>query len=56
MSKFVSFFKLCVAFLAGIGGFGYAMYCKAYVIAVAIILLVWLAWPAIKAAFKDCDN
>lgn len=30
MSKFVSFFKLCVAFLAGIGGFGYAMYCKAY--------------------------
>jgi len=56
MKKFFSFFKLIVAFLAGIGGFGYAMYCKAYVIAVAIILLVWLAFPAIKAAFKDCDN
>ncbi len=56
MKKFISLAKLCVALLAGIGGIGYALYSQAYVIAIAVALLVWLAWPSINEAWKDLNS
>lgn len=55
-NEFLSFFKLIVAFVACIGGIGYACYSGAYVIAVAIALLTVLAWPVLKAAWKDIKS
>lgn len=55
-NEFLSFFKLIVAFVACIGGIGYALYEGAYVIAVAIVLLTVLAWPVLKAAWKDIKS
>lgn len=55
-NEFLSFFKLVIAFVACVGGIGYACYSGAYVIAVAIAMLTWLAWPAIKAAWKDINR
>ena len=56
MGKFISSFKLIVAALGCIGGLGYACYNQAWVIAAAVVLLSWLAWPAIKEAFKDLNS
>lgn len=36
-----------------IGGFGYAMYCKAYVIAAAVLIVAAMAFPTIKKVFKE---
>ena len=55
-NEFLSFFKLVVAFVACLGGIGYALYEGAYVIAVAIVLLTVLAWPSLKAAWKDIKS
>lgn len=54
--KFFSFFKLIIAIVACIGGIGYALYQGGYVIAVAIALLTWFAWPSIKAAWCDLNS
>ena len=48
MKKFLYFLAVCAYLLGSIGGFGYAMYCKAYVIAVAVIILAALAFPTVK--------
>jgi len=55
-NEFIAFFKLIVAFLACVGGFGYACYSGAYVIAVAIVLLTVLAWPVLKEAWKTLNS
>lgn len=38
--------------MGSIGGFGYAMYSKAYVIAAAIVLLSYMAFPKAKEYFE----
>jgi hypothetical protein len=55
-NEFLSFFKLIVAFVACVGGIGYALYEGVYVIAVAIALLTILAWPALMAVWKDIKS
>ena len=47
------FFGLFAYVVGAIGGFGYACYCKAYVIAVCIILLAVMAFPTAKKWFKE---
>lgn len=48
----ISMFLLMLYAMGSIGGFGYAMYCKAYLIAVAVLVLAILAFPTIKKVFK----
>lgn len=50
--KFGNFFGLCAYVLGAIGGFGYAMYSKAYLIAACIVVLAVMAFPKAKEWFK----
>lgn len=53
MAKGVFYMMMMMAYLMGsIGGFGYAIYCKAYVIAAAVALLAWMAFPKAKEYFE----
>lgn len=50
--KFGNFFGLCAYVLGAIGGFGYAMYSKAYLIAACIVILAVMAFPKAKEWWK----
>lgn len=39
--------------MGSIGGVGYAIYCKAYVIAVAVIVLAAMAFPVFKKHWNN---
>ena len=49
----ISMFLLMLYAMGSIGGFGYAMYCKAYVIAAAVLVLAIMAFPTAKRLFKE---
>ncbi len=45
---------ILMAYVMGaIGGTGYALYCRAYVIAIAVVVLAVLAFPVVKKIFQD---
>lgn len=46
-------FLLMLYAMGSIGGFGYAMYCKAYLIAVAVLVLAIMAFPTAKRLFQE---
>lgn len=45
MKKMLYFFGLFAYALGAIGGFGYALYSKAYLIAVCVVVLAAMAFP-----------
>jgi hypothetical protein len=48
----LQFITLALYILGAIGGFGYACYSGAYVIAAAVLVLAILAFPTIKDVWK----
>lgn len=52
IKKIGYFFSICAYALGAIGGFGYAIYCKAYLIAIAIVVLAAMAFPILKKFFN----
>ena len=50
---FLCFLQICLYILGSIGGFGYALYNKAYLIAVGVAAVIAMAFPYIKNVFKD---
>ena len=50
---FFSMFMMMAYLMGSVGGFGYAMYCEAYVIAGAIVLLSIMAFPKAKEYFHN---
>ena len=45
---------ILMAYVMGaVGGTGYALYCHAYVIAIAVVVLAVLAFPVVKKIFQD---
>ena len=48
-----SFLILALYILGAIGGFGYACYSGAYLIAVAVVDLAVMAWPTAWKCVKD---
>lgn len=50
--KFLYFFALCAYAVGAIGGFGYAMYSKAYFISICLVALAVMAFPTVKSCFK----
>ena len=52
MKKLLYFFVLALSLLGAIGGIGYTIWQKAYVIAIGIAALSFLAWPKIREYFK----
>lgn len=51
--EFFSFLILALYILGAIGGFGYAVYSGAYLIAVAVVALAVMAWPTVWKCIKD---
>ena len=52
LKKFGYFFGLCAYGVGSIGGLGYALWCKAYVIAVCIVVLAVMAFPTAKKFYS----
>ncbi len=52
-NKFVLMVLLMLYVMGSIGGFGYACYCKAYVIAFAVLVLAVMAFPTAKRIFQE---
>jgi uncharacterized membrane protein len=48
-----SFLILALYILGAIGGFGYACYSGAYLIAIAVVALAVMAWPTAWKCIKD---
>ena len=56
MKKIWNFFGLFFYAVGAIGGFGYAMYNRAYFIASCVIVLAVLAFPEVKKMFNNMMN
>ena len=50
---FLNTFLLMLYAMGTIGGFGYTMYRKAYVIAAAVLIVAVMAFPTIRKVFKE---
>ena len=53
MNKILDFILICLCLLGFLGGTGYAVYNKAYVIAIGVIGLGYAAWPKVRDTFKE---
>ena len=53
MKKIYYLFVLCLYVLGAIGGFGYCIYAKAYLIAIDVLALSAMAFPYAKQCFKN---
>lgn len=53
LKGFLQFITLALYVLGAIGGFGYACYSGAYLIAVAVLVLAVMAFPTAKRIFKE---
>ena len=53
MKKLFAFVMICLFGLGAIGGIGYCCYCGAYVIAVGVAALAFMAWPELKKYFTN---
>jgi hypothetical protein len=51
--KIFSFILFFAYIMGSIGGVGYALYCKAYVISVAVIVLAAMAFPVFKKHWNN---
>jgi hypothetical protein len=52
-NQIFSFLILALYILGAIGGFGYAMYSDANLIALAVLALAVMAWPTAWKCIKD---
>lgn len=52
LKKIISFFLITLIIVGLLGGIGYAIWCKAYVIAIGIAVLGVVAIPEIKKLFN----
>lgn len=52
LKKIISIFLLALIIVGLLGGIGYAIWCKAYIIAIGIAVLGGAAIPEIKRLFK----
>lgn len=56
IKNFVLLIKLFLYLMGAIGGFGYACYYKAYVIAIAVVELAIMAFPTAKKWWKEMND
>lgn len=56
LKKFGYFFAMFAYAVGAIGGFGYALYCKAYFIAACIVILAAMAFPTLKSFYNKLMN
>ena len=53
MKKFGCFFGLFAYLMGSIGSLGYVLYCKQYVIAIALAVVICMAYPTAKKWLKE---
>ena len=51
--QIISFIILALYILGTVGGFGYAIYCGAYLISIAIVALAIMALPTARKCIED---
>lgn len=56
LKKIGYFFGLAAYVLGSIGGFGWSIYGKGYLVAAAVIVLAAMAFPTAKKWFKGLTN
>lgn len=56
MKKVLSLFGLFAYVVGAIGGFGYAMYSKAYFIGICVLALAAMAFPTLKKFWKELNS
>lgn len=56
MKKIVYLILLFLYAMGTIGGIGYACYCKAYLIAIAVAVLAAMAFPTAKKWFNELND
>ena len=54
--KVLYFFEMCAYVLGLMGGLGWALYNKAYLISISIIVLGIMAFPELKRVFKNITS
>lgn len=47
MKKIIYLLLICLYALGVIGGVGYTLWCGAYLIAIGVAALRWMAWPKV---------
>jgi uncharacterized membrane protein len=52
MKKYFALLVLCLYVLGAVGGFGFAMYQGAYLIAVAVVVLALMAFPTVQKYYE----
>jgi uncharacterized membrane protein len=52
MKKYFALLVLCLYVLGAVGGFGFAMYQGAYLIAVAVVVLALMAFPTAQKYYE----
>lgn len=55
-NKTLIFILLILAFIGIIGGIGYTIYCKAYIIGIGLVAAGYVAWPRFKELFDELTN
>lgn len=56
MKKIISFALICLYALGVIGGIGYTLCCGAYLIALGVAALGWMAWPKVVECWKVLND
>lgn len=56
MKKLIAFAGLCAYMVGSIGGFGYAVYSRAYFIAACVLALAVMAFPTFKSFWKELNS
>lgn len=56
MKKILYFVLICLYALGVIGGVGYTLWCGAYLIAIGIASLGWMAWPKVVECWKVLND
>lgn len=56
LKKFAKLLELGFYCVGSIGGFGYCCYSNAFVVALGVAVLAWMAFPEAKAAFIDLSS
>ena len=52
MKNFFAFLVICLWILGGVGGVGYCIYIKAWIIAIGVLANALLAFPKVKEAYE----
>lgn len=56
MKKLLNFFGFFAYIIGAVGGFGYALYCKAWVISICIVALAVMAFPTFKKFWNELNS